>query len=233
MRCLLAVVNSHNRPAFQQAIRDTWLPFIPVGTDYKFFLGPSEREPKADEVFLNCDDSYQGLPSKVRAIVRWAYEHGYDFVLKCDDDVILKPARVMSSGFMYHDFTGHANDKRTYPVPFGFCYWLSRKSMAAVVDAELPKDNNDEVWVTECLSRAGIVLSHDPRYAMYTGKRESYVPKAPRALRAPVRPRWEDPSMVLDSDVIAWCMFINWTGYGNTPQERVVQEMHSVFERSR
>ena len=66
MKILIAVVNCHKRLAYQQAIRNTWLPLV-SGADVRFFLGPANREPKADEVFLYCDDSYQGLPPKFAA----------------------------------------------------------------------------------------------------------------------------------------------------------------------
>ena len=138
MKVLLAVVNCHTRLAYQQCIRDTWLPLV-NGADVRFFLGPSTREPQADEVFLNCDDSYQGLPSKVRAIVRWALAHGYDYVLKIDDDVIVVPHKLLASNFQSYDFVGHRNDIRPYPVPYGFCYWMSKRSLVLVASAELPR----------------------------------------------------------------------------------------------
>lgn len=228
MKTLIAIVNCHNRLDYQQAVRDTWLPFLPSGTDYRFFLGPAERLSKSDEVFLDCDDSYQGLPSKVRGIMRWADEHEYEFVLKCDDDVILKPVRLASSGFQYHDFTGHRNDIREYPVPYGFCYWLSKRAMKLVACAELPRDNNDEVWVTDTLSKAGIVLHHDERYIMHTGRQEDFVPATSRSLRRPPRlPR--DMKYMTPNEPLAYCMYLVWGGYRSVPDEKVIAEMHRVF----
>jgi hypothetical protein len=235
MRALIAVVSCHSRLKYQQCIRETWLPLV-KSADVRFFLGPSERLPKNDEVFLECDDSYHGLPSKVRAIVRWALEKGYDYVLKCDDDVVLMPEQMLQvSGFNYYDFSGHKNDDRRYPVPFGFCYWLSRRSMLLIGSSELPSDNNDEVWVTTVLSKEGIILHHDIRYVMHVGKQEDFVPKKSLPIRAPLRRRVRPkPDMFSDgTQVFAKCMYIIWSGYHGTPDDQIISEMKKVFEAMR
>ena len=228
MRVLIAVVNAHTRLAYQQCIRDTWLPLV-QGADVKFFLGPSERLPKDDEVFLECDDSYEGLPSKVRGIMRWASDHDYDYAVKLDDDVIIRPEQFLNSGFHSHDFTGHKNDTRQYPVPFGFSYWLSNRAMKLVADANLPNDGNDEVWVTKTLSKAGIVLNHEPRYVMYVGQRENFVPSKVRALRAPKRPQPYFTEPISVDRAIAWVMYFNWAGFHMVSDDRIVAEMRKVF----
>ena len=229
MKVLLAVVNCHTRLAYQQCIRDTWLPLV-NGADVRFFLGPSTREPQADEVFLDCDDSYQGLPSKVRAIARWALAQGYDYVLKIDDDVVVVPHKLLASNFQSYDFVGHRNDIRPYPVPYGFCYWMSKRSLALAASAELPRDNNDEVWVTSKLSKDGITLHHDNRYVIHTGRQEDFAPKV-RGLRAPKRDKaWVDP---VDGP-FAWVMYIPWVnGYGSLPHDQNIAEMKRVFNVNR
>lgn len=228
MKILLAVVNCHTRLAYQQCIRETWLPLV-NGADVRFFLGPSQREPQADEVFLDCDDSYAGLPSKVRGIVRWALAQGYDYVLKIDDDVVVMPDKLLASNFQSHNFVGHRNDVRQYPVPYGFCYFMSKRSMELVAVAELPGDNNDEVWVTSTLSKDGIVLHHDSRYMIHTGRQEDFAPKV-RGLRAPKRVvPWVDHV----EGPFAWVMFIPWQGYGSLPHEKNIAEMKRVFNVNR
>ncbi len=226
MRVLIAVVTCASHVEHRKAIRETWMPLV-KDADVKFFLGQGEA--LEDEVIVDCDDSYEGLPSKVRAIVRWALAQGYDYMLKCDDDVILKPDRLLQSGFYRHDFTGHKNDSRKYPVPFGFCYWLSKKAMSIVENLELPSNNNDEVWITEALGAAGIALNHDPRYVMYTGQREDFVPNRVKNTRAPYRARFSPVDTVSLSVAHAYCMFFNWTGHRITPDERIVHEMRKVF----
>jgi hypothetical protein len=226
MKYLIAVVNCHQRLVYQQCVRETWLPLV-KGADVRFFLGPSDREPQLDEVFLDCDDSYEGLPSKVRAIARWASAQGYDYVCKLDDDVVIKPSQFLNTGFQNYEFSGHRNDIREFPVPFGFCYWMNRQAMQLVASAELPNNNNDEAWVTKTLSKAFIKLHHEPRYVMYTGQRADFVPRAPRGLRAPIRPQPAD--IIYPDQLVAWCMYFNWAGFHKVPDERIISEMRKVF----
>src|SRR5580692_4411553 len=94
MKVLLGIINCHARPNFQQAIRDTWLPSTPEGLEVRFFLGRgATRDPKPDEVFLDCGDAYLDLPEKVQAMFKWASENGYEYAAKCDDDVIVRPTQ--------------------------------------------------------------------------------------------------------------------------------------------
>lgn len=225
MSILIAVINCHTRQIYQDAVRETWLPLV-QGADVRFFRGRgATREPLPDEVFLDCGDDYASLPDKVRAIARWALEHSYIYMVKLDDDVIIKPHQLIVS--IQGDFIGHRNDVRPFPVPFGFCYTLSARSMKLVADAELPVGNNDEVWVTDTLAKEGIVLRHNPKYVMYTGKQEDFAASMTRPLRAPPRSKFirsvEDP--------FAWCMYLCYgPGYRNIPDERVVEEMKKLFK---
>jgi hypothetical protein len=229
VKTLIGIINCHARPAYQQAVRDTWLPLLPAGVDYRFFLGPSERTPKDDEVFLECDDSYQGLPSKVQAMCRWALDHGYDFGAKLDDDVILLPKKFLASGFEQHDFTGHKNDDRDFPAPWGFLYVMSRRAMEIVVNAPLPRNNNDEVFVSHALSEQGIPLHHDPRYFLHRGKIEDFVELRKRPLRAPPRIVTMRPPIPFEG-TFAWCLYITWLGYRNLPEEKNIAEFHRLFK---
>ena len=97
MKTLIAVVSAHHRIHWRDCIRDTWLPLVPVTqADVKFFMGRGDSLLKNDEVTLNCDDSYLGLPEKVREIARWALSHGYDYMLKCDDDTVIRPELLLT-----------------------------------------------------------------------------------------------------------------------------------------
>ena len=231
MRTLLALINCHGRQAYANAQRETWIPKIPPGLDYKFFLGPNEGTPKADEVFLDCDDGYYGLPSKVRAAIRWASEQGYDHMAKIDDDVILKPAEFLSSGFQNYDFSGHTNnDKAAIKIPWGFCYTLSRKAMEIMANAPLPHDFNDEAWCANTLAAHGILLHHESRYILHRGIRSDFIVPAKRPLRAPPRtlPMEEETSR----DAIATCIFLHHFGYHATPDDVNIKEYHKMFKET-
>jgi hypothetical protein len=190
----------------------------------------------ADEVFLDCDDSYQGLSNKVQEIARWAYAHDYDFMLKCDDDVVVKPRQLLESGFQLSDFTG-CQEPSCKPgeirTPWGFCYWLSRLSMKLVIDSPLPGQqgsvtghvhNNDEAWVSTVLHVNNIFLHTDKRYFLHMGKVSS---SAPRSLRPVLRPKRTERMPV--EGTFAWCMYLNWHGWHKTPAETVLDEFRRVY----
>ena len=230
MKTLLALINCHARPQYADAQRETWLPQV-SGLDYRFFLGPGTRQPKADEVFLPCDDSYRGLPNKVQESVRWALSYGYDYMLKIDDDVVLRPSAFAISGYNNHDFSGHTNDDRQAVVaPWGFCYTLSRRAMEIIAQASLPPNNNDEVWVANTLAQHGITLHNESRYVLYKGKRQDFMEKVTRPLRAPRRDRLMDEAK--SQNGIAYCVFLHWNGYHATPDEVNIKEYYKLFKET-
>lgn len=239
MKFLIAIVSAHTREEHAEAVRSTWVPKV-VGADVKFFRGRGAlREPKDDEVFLDCDDSYQGLPNKVQEIIRWALARGYDFVLKIDDDVVVSPFKMLASGFWQHDFVGCKDVMGVKPgeinTPWGFCYWLSRKAMELVAVAPIPglpgsthsyHHNNDEAWISTVLFVNGIHLHSDNRYFLYRGKRP--VAEVVRSLRAPKRP---DPQELLPSDdCFAICLYIDH-GFHDMPAEKIVAEYYRMAKQ--
>lgn len=232
-RLLIAIISCHTRMSYVQAQRETWIPRIPFGVDYKVFLGPSDRNPLSDEVFLQCDDSYQGLPSKVRAVMAWAYDQGYDYVAKCDDDVILNPSEFLHSGYQHHDFNGHTNnDKASVKIPWGFLYTLSRKSMEIMENAQLPHDFNDEAWCANTLAQHGILLHHEPRYVLHRGKRSDFIVPAKRPLRAPPRVNLSHLGVADPMNGIAYCVFLHWFGYHATPDAVNIKEYHKLYKET-
>ena len=230
MKTLLALINCHSRLAYANAQRETWIPRVPQGLDYRFFLGSSERVPKPDEVFLNCRDDYGGLPNKVQEVIRWALANGYDHMAKIDDDVVLRPSSFLSSGYQNHDFAGHINtDGTTTKIPWGFCYTLSHKAMEIMADAALPNDCNDESWCANTLVKHGILLYNEPRYILHRGKRSDFIQNEKRSIRAPKRPTPFDEG-ITPSGGIAYCVFVHWLGYHATPDELNIKEYHKLYK---
>ena len=177
MKTLIAVMSCHKRlHTWIKAIRETWLPLVPKSADVRVFVGrPAGAATLSSEfpdvIQLTCDDSYAGIPEKVRAIMGWSVAHGYTHTLKCDDDVVLKPVPLLSSGYQNYDFIGKENRPLSpFPVPMGFNYWLSRKCAEIVSKSPLPIDHDDERWVAEMLSKEGILLHNDDRYFLYSKK---------------------------------------------------------------
>lgn len=230
MSVLLAVVSCHTRDEYSNAIRNTWLPSVPQGLDVKFFRGRgATRQPLGDEVFLDCRDDYEGLPEKVQAIFKWAFEHGYEYAAKVDDDVVVKPV-AWFNGFKRCDFTGGletACKPNEIQTPWGFFYVLNRKTMKLVINAPLPSHGNDEAHVSTVLYTNGIYLTNDHRYWLHRG--------TPRRELRPLRsraPKREHPyAPTPPPDCFAWCVYLNWNGFHQTPQEELMKEFHYLYEK--
>ena len=166
MKTLIAIVNARHRDEWRNAIRTTWLPQVPkFRADAFFFVGRGEGNVAApDVVELDCSDAYEHLPEKIRAIAKWADSNDYGFMLKCDDDCVVRPHSLLDSEYFLHDYTGRANrPPQPYIVPCGFNYWISNKCMKIVADASLPEDGSldDEKWVAKNLWDHGIALHDD------------------------------------------------------------------------
>jgi hypothetical protein len=170
MKALFAIVtcqkNSHHRPI----LRNTWLKLL-KDQDYKFFVGHGAEVTMDDEVLLDCPDDYDGLPAKTRAIMKWGYEHGYDYICKVDDDVYVYPDRVMKSGFESFPYGGRLNGSIGELTPLGYCsgftYWISKACARILAHSELhPKIGFEDVWVGHSLAKKKIGPSDLPGYLL-------------------------------------------------------------------
>lgn len=217
MKTLIAIVTCHTRLDWANLVRQTWVPLVPKNVDVRFFCGRgAPRDLMTDEVLLDCDDSYQGLPNKVQEIIRWVLDRDYDFILKCDDDVVIHPDHLLSSDFDQFDFTGHRCAENNQ-VPWGFNYWLSRKAMQIMADSPLPQGNNDEAWVAHTLNRNGLLLHHEERYCLHYGRHLGLV-HSRRTLRKPIG----EPTTAY----FAWCMHNH-----DVSVDVQQQEFRHIFER--
>ncbi len=146
-------------------VRNTWYRNCKGKIDIKFFFGPSDRAPQTDEIFLNCRDDYYGLPDKVQKVFQWALEHGYDYILKIDDDVWLYVDRMLKDVTKPPDYRGFVLESISGRYTSGTAYWLSRKAMQVVVDAIWdPADWAEDKWVGKTLAEHQIYPVYDERF---------------------------------------------------------------------
>lgn len=152
-----------------EAVRATWWKDFAKYPDVtcRLFYGWHERDRKADEVFLNCRDDYDGLPFKVHAIILWAYVMGFDFILKVDDDTFVYADRFMKCGFEAHDWTGFKFPEEHNFVPGGSGYVLSRKAMEAIVNTDVATAvdmHAEDFWIDYTLRKNKFKAHVDTRF---------------------------------------------------------------------
>lgn len=165
MKTLIAVASCHHRIEFCNYQRFTWANNV---ENCVFFFGDGNHgDLKSDEVVLsNIFDGYVGLPQKIQAIMKWACEHDYDNVCKADDDVYLRPERLVN---IYGDYVG-SYQKATLRFPagycFGFSYILSREAMEVIAEAPVPDGGAEDRWVANTLFERGIIGQDDSRFVL-------------------------------------------------------------------
>lgn len=119
-----------------QALRDTWLKDVAAfpNVTVRLFYGKSANAytPKEDEVILGCGDDYKSLPAKTIAICKYAQEHNYDLVFKCDDDTGVYVDRILQESMEgTWDYAGYLNGR---VCTGGTGYWLTRRSVNVIAD---------------------------------------------------------------------------------------------------
>jgi hypothetical protein len=132
-----------NNALCHEAARKTWVKeALAMGIDVKFFYGRqpagASRAPGPDEVFLNADDTYDGLVDKVTHMVEWAYDHGYDYVMKVDIDSYVHVRNFLKT--MYGEWDGWDYIGRGW----GLGYVLSRRAMRIVI-----KETQQRSWAED------------------------------------------------------------------------------------
>ena len=172
MRKLVAIMTCHQRRAWADAQRQTWAKDVVARgyADVRFFYGAptsagSAYVMESDEVWLGGDDSYRGIPLKVKGICDWATEHCYDWAAKVDDDVYMVPDRVPYLPLGAAHYVGRFRPPygKVYPPHFasGFTYWLDNHAMQIVANTPWNDDWMDERFVATALARHGIFGYND------------------------------------------------------------------------
>jgi hypothetical protein len=144
------------------ALRDTWLKDIEPfksHVDYKLFFGtPHPRPAEADEVFLLVPDDYAALPLKTREICKYALEHNYDYVVKCDDDsFVFVDKLIREITFNKFDYAGWCNGNVCSGGPG---YILSKRAFTLVANNFSNTSWAEDVCTGHVLTNAKITPVH-------------------------------------------------------------------------
>lgn len=182
MRLLIGITNCHkaiypaelsrteppNNVACAGWARTTWgLDAVKAGIDVRFFFGRGEtRGPSFDEVFLDVDDSYNGLIEKVTAMCQWALDHGYDYLMKTDVDSYVHIQNLLKSEFFDWDYAGRG---------WGLGYLLSRTAMKVIAEAKQRRSWAEDSHVLRTLFAWG-EKSPDNKIKLYGDGRFIFLP---------------------------------------------------------
>lgn len=181
MRFLIGITTCRKFIERANVQRRTWVPdAIAAGIDVKFFVGDGDGD-VLDTVHLSVPDDYPHLPLKVQAMFAWAGKQNYDFILKTDDDTLVRPHNLLKE---LGDYVGHSN--RLYCSGFG--YTLSRRAAEFVAQATWDQDPVEDRWVGGVLAAAGITPEDSPNRLIFR-------PQCGYRCRAHWRPsatRWEN-----------------------------------------
>jgi hypothetical protein len=111
-----------------------------------------------DSVVLDVPDDYAHLPHKTNAICKWALDHGFQYLLKVDDDTLVYVDRavreVVANRF---DYAGYAHAASCTGGPG---YWLSARAMRAVVESGTPQHWAEDMNVGGVMGRQNIKPTH-------------------------------------------------------------------------
>ena len=158
--CLRKGLRSLDQSARVNTIRDTWVRAIPAEVEYKFFYGRGQGLPLADEVFLDCGDSYNDNPAKMKAICRYAIDHGFDYVLRTDDDTFIYPVEILATNWAEFDYSG-SGQKPFHEFHPGGLLFLSRRFME-IICAGRPDTYADDLWIGKLAKKNHIPLNYLP-----------------------------------------------------------------------
>ncbi len=131
----------------KQAVLDTWWRDLEPHKNVvgKMFTGAE----------LGCSDCFVDLPEKNKRIFRYALEHGFDYVFRCDDDTYVHVDRMVRSTLEHKpDYAG--TDCGGFAIG-GAGIWISRRVMEVIGRSDCPVGEwRDDAFIGTALKSAGI-----------------------------------------------------------------------------
>lgn len=146
MRVLVALITCKlpSYSAKRWRCEETWAKHLPRAWNFL----------SVDGDLFETGDEYDSLSDKVQRTCRFAEKGDYDWLLKVDDDVWLKPNQLILPD---RDYAGHVLFHPDYDFCSGGCYWLSRTALEIVASASRNRENPwaEDQWVGELLWQEG------------------------------------------------------------------------------
>ncbi len=164
---LIGICSHAQATGRRQAIRDTWLRRLPSYCRAVFFIGggcvPAGEE--ADVVALDAPDSYQELPQKIFAFLRYALSDPVTrWIFKCDDDTYLHPRRLHTLLQAHAELVGDMSVKRRGAPSGGAGSLLPRHLAERLLEQPpLPATGAEDLIIGELARRLGACMIATPR----------------------------------------------------------------------
>ncbi len=176
MRLLIALPVKSEKSGAHYPIRwemcqSTWLRDSPV--DFHGFMDAELGLSEIDQ-HNNALDPIRTL--RTQLMVRWALEHGYDYLFRTDTDSYVWVNRLMACGYEQHDYMGWCvgyprhleKDWAMNTAHGGVGFILSRRSMEIVATAPVEKYSDGkywgDLWAGHQLWKHGIYCHRDTRF---------------------------------------------------------------------
>lgn len=164
---LLVVINScHAYRHKRDACRETWIPYLPPGTDHFFFVGEGTTELEPDVLPTPFEDSRGWNPHKAHHAFTHALRYDFDWLFRVDDDTFVVPERIPS---LFWDAKAE--------MIGGDCMWqwgwstggaglmFKRRLVDAMVQTGVWEgcSDGDDGWACACARKAGAKFYWTPR----------------------------------------------------------------------
>jgi hypothetical protein len=168
---LLIAIPTKTAPLYTERAKiceQTWLKDCPC--DYKFF---SDADLGLTEIDQHQNDVDPIRTWRTKLMVKYAFEHGYDYIFRCDSDAYVWVNRLLNCGFENHDYMGWClqapqGEWCINTAHGGVGFFLSRRAMKVVMNSPVDKYGDGkywgDLWAGHHLWKSGIDCHRDTRF---------------------------------------------------------------------
>ena len=128
-RIVVGILSCQKTVDRKRTVEATWLRDLPKEYVTAYFLVGRPGRPAeivGNTLYLDCPDTYLGLPEKVVAFLEYAQANlAYDYVFKCDDDTYVDVGNWLGVPYGDGDFT--VGQLMKYDI--GYQTWMRQKGL--------------------------------------------------------------------------------------------------------
>lgn len=206
-KILVGVCSCSANRAKRDAVRASWATLEQANVTIRFFTGEAPNIEEQDTIFLNANDSYPYLPSKVMAFFSHALKlFDFDWLFKCDDDTYVDLTRLADLTGPGLDLIGSEVTATRGSPSGGAGYFLSRRMVELLVsEGKIPETGDEDVLIGEEAIRKGAIVCATTRLGQdasrYPRKDNTVVTShwcSPERLRAIQSIRFGDPVGIVE-----------------------------------